>query len=223
MEEPPPSAHSLAPPSASKTHRGSFGDIISRVLSGSTNNLAASASPDELVRSGQLVELKNLVHHDSVDAKSWRESGTKRSLLHLAAASNQVEVINFLLGECRININLQDRDGNTPLHLAVIGGHLEATAAILSLKPNDTLCNKDHNPPLHIAIRQGARGVKMVSEFTRHPAVSLFVRGYHDNTSLHVIGRTNNVKALEVIHSETTQSASIASFVFVKNRHRRLG
>ncbi len=218
-EEPPQSAVSLAPPPISKgAHRGSFQDLVSRVLA-STNSNHTFALPDQVVRSGQLDELKNLVHHGVVEAKTWRESSTKRSLLHLAAASNQVEIINFLLGECRVDVNAQDSNDNTALHLAVICGHLEATGAILTHKPNDALRNKDHNPPLHIAIKQGAEGVNMVSEFIKHPTVDLFVRGHHGYTSLHVIAKTDNLKALKLIQSETPPAVNVASYVFLKNRN----
>ena len=161
-----------------------------------------SISPENAIKNSQLKELKNLISYRRID-KTWHEASTGRGLLHLAAASNQVEIVNFLIGECRVDINAQDSDGNTALHLAVISSHLKATRAILSHKPNDTLCNKDCLAPLHIAIKQGAQSIKIVSEFIQHPTVNLFVKGDHDYTSLHVIAETNNLKALQLIHGES--------------------
>ena len=156
----------------------------------------------EVIRRGQQNDLKDLIRIGKVD-KTWHEADTNRNLLHLAAISNQVDIINFLLGECRFNINAQDSDGNTALHLAVISGHAEATGAILSYKPNDALCNKDHDPPLHIAIKQGVQGIKIVSEFVVNPTVNLCVNGNHNYSTLQVIAETDNLKALELMHLES--------------------
>lgn len=120
----------------------------------------------------------------------------------MAAASNQVEIITFLTGEAKVDLNVQDSDDNTALHLAVSNGHVEATNVILGHMADDCICNKDQRPALHLAIEQGARGIKLVSEFIKNPNVNLFVRGYHDYTTLHVIAKTNNLKALELIHNE---------------------
>ena len=156
-----------------------------------------NTSPDQLVKAGQVKELKSL----RINLKKWLEPGTGRSLLHLAAASNQVEVISYLVKEAKLDTNVQDEDGNTPLHLSVVNGHTEATNAILSHGADDSICNKKGEPALHLAIKLGSQGIKVLSDFVKHPKVNLLVRGFHNSTAFHIIAMTNNVKALNLLYS----------------------
>ncbi len=159
---------------------------------------------EDMIKNGQVTELKKQLHFGRI-SKTWYEASVRRNLLHLAASFNQVEIVNFLVSECKFNINAQDNEGNTALHLAVIGGHLEATGAILSHKPNDSLCNKEGKPPFHVAIQQGERGVEIVSEFVQHPTVDVFVTGHDAYSSLHAAAESNNLKALELIYKQSLQ------------------
>jgi len=47
------------------------------------------------------------------------------SPFHLACAYNQVDVVEFLLRECSIEVNNVDKEGWTPLHSACVEGHIE--------------------------------------------------------------------------------------------------
>jgi len=49
-----------------------------------------------------------------------REMLTKQaeSILHLVVLNENIAALKFLINECNVDINLQDSDGNTPLHLA---------------------------------------------------------------------------------------------------------
>ena len=65
---------SLAVPSLDR-HRGSIRGLISHVLSSvspatSTTSLNPLGPPDEVVKAGQLADLKKLIHHNDVDAKT---------------------------------------------------------------------------------------------------------------------------------------------------------
>jgi len=48
---------------------------------------------------------------------AFREEGTRRGLLHAAAAKGWTEAGLRLLVEAGASVNLRDRDGNTPLHV----------------------------------------------------------------------------------------------------------
>ena len=162
-------------------------------------SLVAGETPGQLVLSGLWNELEQLIYHGKINAQAWREFGTGRSLLHLAAASNQVEVISYLVKEAKLSINLQDEDGNTPLHLAVVNGHTEAVNVILGHRPDDSIRNKEEEPALHLAVQQG-NGV--FGAFIDHPKVNLFVKGVRDYSVAHIIVKNNNVEALKLLYTK---------------------
>ncbi len=158
--------------------------------------------PQQMVKSGLLKELRSSIsRHGGIDPRNWHEAGSGKTLLHYAAASNQVEIIDFLISESKVSIDLQDMDGNTPLHLAVLAGHIEATSTMLAYRANDTVLNANKDPPLHIAIKQNSeQGNKLIAEFAKHPQANLLVGGYNAYSSLHIIANSNNQKALEIIY-----------------------
>ena len=59
-----------------------------------------------------------------------------RSPIHLAASSNKPNAIVGLVS-CNVNVNSQDIGGDTPLHVAVEGGNLEAVLAVLNQRDAD--------------------------------------------------------------------------------------
>ena len=144
---------------------------------------SANTTPDQLVKAGQVKELKSL----RINLKKWLEPGTGRNLLHLAVASNQVEVISYLVKEAKLDINFQDEDGYTLLHLAVVSGHTEATNAVLSHGADDSICNKKGEPALHLAIKLGSQGIKVLSDFVKHPKSNLYVRGSHNYNAICIL------------------------------------
>ena len=111
--------------------------------------------------------------------------------------------------------NPQDKNGDTPLHKAVMAGHTEAASALLTHRADDAIRNTQQDPPLHAAIKQNSeQGNELVAEFVKHPHTRLFVRGYHGYSSLHIAAKTNNLKALEVLYGTATElmDASVIKF-----------
>ena len=157
--------------------------------------------PDHLVRLGKLKELKNLVHTRAFDVRRWRDRGSSWSLLHVAAASNQVEIIQYLAsGIYSINVNTRDKQGNTALHVAVFHCSREAVKSLLELKADDTILNEDFNPALHLALQLGSKGHQLVKEFLSVPSVNIFVHGRHGQTPLHVVAKLDDVDIFSTIH-----------------------
>jgi len=64
--------------------------------------------------------------------------------LHAAADSGHVEVGKQLMNVEQMDANMQDEQGYTPLHLAVMGNHLGFTRLLLALGANTTLEDKSH-------------------------------------------------------------------------------
>ena len=64
------------------------------------------------------------------------------TLLHAAAATNQVNVLSYLLDCSSSIIDTVDRDGNTALHVATINGHIESMHLLLDKGASDIILNK---------------------------------------------------------------------------------
>ena len=134
---------------------------------GNTNNIK------NLVQQGLLEELKQSIQCGRIDPKTWHEAGSKSTMLHLAAASNQVDIINYLVLECKVDINAQDSEGNTPLHLAVINGQLQTARAILDSNTHqdtalDFAMNKTSNSNLLLRNKNGLTAFHVAARVGTH-------------------------------------------------------
>lgn len=86
-----------------------------------------------------------------------RDSQHLATLAHWAAMSGNVEILNFLQEEAQMSIEMRDRYGQTPLHVACAAGTQPATALHLLEKGADAHL-RDYLggwTPLHAAARGG--------------------------------------------------------------------
>lgn len=152
-------------------------------------------SPHQLAAEGRLEELKVYIEaFGSIKEKD--ENGA--TLLHHAAASNQVAVMQYLIQSASININAVDKDGNTALHLAAINKHADAINFLLTNGANDTILNSDMDAPLHIIIR--ANNTQLVEVFLQHPSIDIVVAGKRNRTPLHIMSELDHIESLKVFH-----------------------
>ncbi|MEL6835163.1 MAG: ankyrin repeat domain-containing protein [Bacteroidota bacterium] len=96
--------------------------------------LAGSAFAQNMFRTacqGNLARLDSLLEDTSVNTQDFRG----RSLLHWAVACRQKEVFDYLV-EKGIDINLEDHDQETPLHMAVRFDNEEYFNQLVDLQPN---------------------------------------------------------------------------------------
>lgn len=73
--------------------------------------------------------------------------------LHLAALNNHVEVAELLIQMGKANLNLQNINLQTPLHLAVERQHTQLLRLLVREGCNINICDKDGDTPLHEALR----------------------------------------------------------------------
>jgi ankyrin repeat protein len=54
------------------------------------------------------------------------------SVLHIAVKCKRIGVVEYLLGTKDIDLNLQDKNGNTPLHVAlIVPGNFQIAKALI--------------------------------------------------------------------------------------------
>jgi hypothetical protein len=79
------------------------------------------------------------------------EKASGRTALHKAAYWGHIQVIEFLVNECKLNVNAVDYHGDTALHDAVRFGHREVAEALLKAGSNAAIKNKDGHCVLEVA------------------------------------------------------------------------
>ena len=146
-----------------------------------------------LAGEGKLEELKSSIDAYELTLKETDQNGC--TLLHHAAAHNQVTVMQYLI-DSGINLDDTDNDGNTALHLATSNECVEACHLLLSSGASDTVLNKDLDAPLHIA----ARGKNKALAAILNHQVEYLVLGYRSRTPLHVIAEFDNIEGVKMFN-----------------------
>ena len=97
----------------------------------------------------------------SINLQSNREDGSRTALMYLASSSNlSSEMLNLaekIIGTANINVNLQDSEGNTALHIAISSKNTAVFKVILfnsNSKPNLNIINKSEFTVLWLALLQ---------------------------------------------------------------------
>ena len=91
-------------------------------------------------------------------AKSKMSTCEGGCLLHAASTLGRADVLETALGclsVIGVNLNQQDKNRDTPLHIAASKGDAALVAPLLKSKANTELQNEDGSTPLGIAVRQG--------------------------------------------------------------------
>ncbi|KAH3671222.1 hypothetical protein WICMUC_004739 [Wickerhamomyces mucosus] len=86
-------------------------------------------------------------------------SQVKNSILNLAIQVSPIKLITKLLDDTNalaLDINYQDSNGNTPLHLAVLNNRIDAVQLLLKdYRINDTILNDDMKQPIELTSENG--------------------------------------------------------------------
>ena len=158
-----------------------------------------------LAGEGKLEELKSSIDAYDLTLKETDQNGY--TLLHHAAAHNQVTVMQYLI-DSGINLDDTDNDGNTALHLATSNECVEACHLLLSSSASDTVLNKELDAPLHIA----ARGKNKALAAILNHQVECSVLGYRSRTPLHVIAEFDNIEGVKIFNEKVMTSANKNQF-----------
>ena len=183
----------------SKRNPRSQNEVSLDILSEVSNSFRASAQ-------GNVNELKEFVSMAQTKSVLMEVDENGASLLHAAAAHNQLSVMRYLL-DCGVDRDAMDKDGNTPLHLATIHGSMEAVHLLLDCGASDTILNESLDSPLHIAVR--VNDSKVVETFIHHPHVDIFQPGRGMNTPAHIAAMHNSVESFKVLCESTQMKEAV--------------
>jgi len=115
-----------------------------------------SADFREAAMHGSLGTVKKLAKSADVHGVE-RSSG--RTALHKAAFWGHEGVTKFLVGECKVNVNAVDFNGDTALHDAVKFNHPVVVGVLLDSHANVTIKNKQGKDPLALAVEFGYKDI----------------------------------------------------------------
>ncbi len=107
------------------------------------------------------------------------------TVLHWAVTQNYEALVEDLLANYNLNLNVQDEDGNAPLHYAARNGNDVALQVLIAHSASINAVDNDGNTALHLAIRQGHAG-----------AVQALIAAGAD----HIIRNTRNQTPLELAY-----------------------
>lgn len=114
----------------------------------------------------------------SINQKDERE----RTLLHWAAARGHIELTDLLLAQSGIDINVKDKKGWTPLHLASYMGYTSVMISLLKSGAHLNVKTNDPLTPLHLAVLAGR--LKAVQLLLTRTAIDTAKKGGGDGQSL---------------------------------------
>jgi len=96
-----------------------------------------------------------LLEHDSSPESQLVAGWNGNTGLHLACWKGHARVVWWFLLKSTVALDTQNCFGFTPLHLAILGDHVDIIAMMLSKGANAMLANCDQNTSLHLAAMKG--------------------------------------------------------------------
>ena len=111
--------------------------------------------------------------------------------LHYSCSSKSDDIANqltnLLLNQdaaARANVNAQDNNGRTPLHLAINVGNFETVKALLSHSANPALKDDKDKTTFHLACEKN--GVDVLKQLLKHSSECIDDKNFADLTALHI-------------------------------------
>ena len=164
--------------------------------------------PDALDSNGQTAAdltgdaaLRAIIAPFSVDPNRVRDFETGRALLHLRVMSGTLEEVREILS-ANARRNMEDNQGYTPAHLAVMRGDADILRALLS-DGFSAAASLPGGPgakyPAHLALEN--RRNDLLRILIEHDNTPIYADDQGD-TLLHYAARTNNLEALHIMRGE---------------------
>ncbi|KAJ7328181.1 putative ankyrin-repeat protein [Desmophyllum pertusum] len=124
------------------------------------------------------------------------DSGGKPGKLHQASLSgDEVEVRNIL--SKGPDLNLLDKSGRTPLHLAILGRHVKIIEMLLEAGADTSRLDESQDAPLHMAVRTGDEN--LVGIFLRLANCDVNIKGHGSRTALHIAADMDKISICKIL------------------------
>lgn len=116
----------------------------------------------EAIQNNNVEAVKNYIRkYKTVDEPLSHDDRNNR-LIHIACENDKDEIIDLLIG-VKADLNIRNKEGNTPLHLAALKGNLNAMSSILKQGVDIKIRNLKGENALNYAIRNGdIRSVRLL-------------------------------------------------------------
>jgi ankyrin repeat protein len=149
------------------------------------------------VRENSIAAIELLLRYPGIDVNA--QTLNKETILHGASQYNRVAALQCIIDHgYKLDVNVQDKDGWTPLHYATQKLHIEAIE-LLTMQPNlDVNCkNASGLAPLHMVARMG--NVELFRMFLQFPKIDVNVADNGGWTSLHFAAKGGAKKIVELL------------------------
>lgn len=114
------------------------------------------------------LEVLHMLHESG--ARLDMPDGKLRTPLHLVAIHNQPSIAEYLLF-CKVPLDAEDEDGNTPLLIATANGNLKNVALLLKHRAN--LSHKNRKNQSAVSIAWDKRDQELLRVFYQHSASAM--------------------------------------------------
>ncbi|CAG8807478.1 8452_t:CDS:2, partial [Racocetra persica] len=108
-----------------------------------------------LVKTKEISQLPEAEYNILEDVKEKRATPetqkTDNSSLFDAVKNDDIKTVKDLVIEKKVDVNICDQDGFTPLHIAVAREHIEIIKILLAAQANPNTQSKEGHTPLHFA------------------------------------------------------------------------
>ncbi|XP_063877858.1 serine/threonine-protein phosphatase 6 regulatory ankyrin repeat subunit B-like [Scylla paramamosain] len=126
-----------------------------------------------------------------------QDKTTKQTALHTAAYHGKEKLVDLLLSY-KAKHNIQDSQGNTPLHLAIKNGHCSCSKRILEYASQKiNVANKAHNTPLHLAVKKGYK--EIADELLKKSTANINAPDNIKRTALHIAAQQGKEEFVDLL------------------------
>ena len=116
--------------------------------------------------------------------------------LHDAAGSGNVDKLRTLIESGKYDINAQDKNGNTALHIAETYNKFDITKVLINNGANPNIQNVDGNTPLHVAAHYADTSIVLFLHINKGDVT---IRNTKGETPLHIAAHQKRADIVKIL------------------------